>query len=101
METQIIYIALLTVIGSGIGAMTGFGIATIMTPMLLLFLPLPVTLLLVGIIHVSDRSGRYCFVKVVRWWLILAFGAPGLLTSFIGSYFNLFGRPERNSLTGS
>ncbi len=32
METQITYIALLSMLGSGDGAMTGFGIATVMTP---------------------------------------------------------------------
>jgi uncharacterized membrane protein YfcA len=89
-ETQITYIALLTTLGSGIGAMTGFGIATIMTPLLLFFLPLPETLLLVGIIHMFGSLWQILlFREGVRWRLLLAFGAPGIITSFIGASISL------------
>ncbi|MDD2341139.1 MAG: sulfite exporter TauE/SafE family protein, partial [Methanosarcina sp.] len=48
---EITYIALLTLLASLIGTLAGFGISTIMVPVLLIVLPLPQTLLLVGIIH--------------------------------------------------
>ena len=90
MEMQIVYIALLSILGSGIGAMTGFGIATIMTPVLLLFLPLPETLLLVGIIHVFGSLWQLLlFREGIKWRLLLAFGAPGIITSFIGASISL------------
>ena len=74
----------------GIGAMTGFGIATIMTPVLLLFLPLPETLLLVGIIHVFGSLWQVLlFREGIMWRLLLAFGAPGIITSFIGASISL------------
>ena len=43
---EVIYIALLTLLASLIGTMAGFGISTIMVPVLLIVLPLPQTLLL-------------------------------------------------------
>src|SRR5271157_3811666 len=87
---QIVYIALLSILGSGIGAMTGFGIATIMTPVLLLFLPLAETLLLVGIIHVFGSLWQLLlFRQGIKWRLLLAFGAPGIITSFIGASISL------------
>ena len=90
MEMEIVYIALLSILGSGIGAMTGFGIATIMTPVLLLFLPLPETLLLVGIIHVFGSLWQVLlFREGVRWRLLIAFGAPGIITSFVGASISL------------
>ena len=90
MEMQIVYIALLSILGSGIGAMTGFGIATIMTPVLLLFLPLPETLLLVGIIHVFGSLWQVLlFREGIMWWLLIAFGAPGIITSFVGASISL------------
>lgn len=83
---EIIYIALLTILGSGVGTLTGFGTSTIMVPVLLLFLPLPQTLLLVGIIHwFGDIWKMAFFRKGFRWKLILGFGIAGILTSYLGA----------------
>jgi len=88
MET--IYIVLLSLLGSGIGTITGFGIATIMTPALLLFLSLPQTLLLVAIIHWFGSIWQLLlFREGLRWRLIVAFGAPGIIASFIGASISL------------
>ena len=87
---EIVYIALLTLLASLIGTLAGFGISTIMVPVLLMFLPLPQTLLLVGIIHwFNDIWKLVLFRKGIRWKLFLAFGLPGILTSFIGSSLSL------------
>jgi uncharacterized membrane protein YfcA len=87
---EIIYIALLTMLASIIGTLAGFGISTIMIPVLLIFLPLPETLLLVGIIHwFNDIWKMLLFRKGIRWRLLLAFGLPGIFTSFIGSSLSL------------
>jgi uncharacterized membrane protein YfcA len=75
--------------------MVGFGISTIMIPVLLMFLPLPQTLLLVGIIHwFNDIWKMLLFRGGIRWRLFLAFGLPGILTSFIGSSLSLKVPPE-------
>ncbi len=87
---EILYIALLTMLASMIGTLAGFGISTIMVPILLLVLPLPQTLLLVGIIHwFNDIWKMLLFRKGIRWRLLLAFGLPGIITSFIGSSLSL------------
>jgi hypothetical protein len=46
MYEDIVYISLLTLLASIIGILAGFGISTIMVPVLLIVLPLPQTLLL-------------------------------------------------------
>ncbi len=87
---EIIYIALLTLLASTIGTLAGFGISTIMVPVLLIILPLPQTLLLVGVIHwFNDVWKIILFREGIRWKLFLAFGLPGILTSFIGSSLSL------------
>jgi len=87
---EIIYIALLTLLASVIGTLAGFGISTIMVPVLLIILPLPQTLLLVGIIHwFNDIWKILLFRKGIRWKLFLAFGLPGIFTSFLGSSLSL------------
>jgi uncharacterized protein len=48
---DIVLIAVLTLLASTVGTMTGFGTSTIMVPVLASFLALPQVLLLVGVIH--------------------------------------------------
>jgi uncharacterized membrane protein YfcA len=61
-----------------------------MTPALLLFLSLPQTLLLVAVIHWFGSIWQLLlFRKGIRWRLILAFGAPGMIASFIGASISL------------
>jgi uncharacterized protein len=48
---DIVLVAVLTLVASAVGTMTGFGTSTIMVPALARFFPLAQVLLLVGIIH--------------------------------------------------
>ena len=83
---DILYIALLTILASGVGTLTGFGTSTIMVPVLLFFLPLPQTLLLVGIIHwFGDIWKIALFKKGFSWKLILTFGIAGIATTYVGA----------------
>ena len=76
----------LTVVAAAIGTVTGFGTSTIMVPALLLFFPLPQTLLLVGIIHsFNDVWKAVLFRGGIRWRLIILFGVPGVVASFLGA----------------
>ena len=87
---EIVYISLLTFLASVIGTLAGFGISTVMIPVLLIILPLPQTLLLVGIIHwFNDIWKMLLFREGIRWRLFLAFGLPGIFSSFIGSSLSL------------
>ena len=61
-----------------------------MIPILLFILPLPQTLLLVGIIHwFNDIWKIVLFREGIRWKLFFAFGLPGIFTSFLGSSLSL------------
>lgn len=87
---EIIYLTFLIFISSIVGTASGFGISTIMIPILLLFLPLPQTLLLVGIIHwFGDIWKILFFKKGLNWTLILGFGIPGIVASFLGASLSL------------
>lgn len=83
---EIFIIILLTILASGIGTITGFGTSTILIPILLLYLPLPETLLVVGVIHFSgDIWKMILFRKGFDWKLILTFGITGIVASFLGA----------------
>ena len=83
---EVLLFTLLTIFAAGVGTLTGFGTSTIMVPVVLLFFPLPQTLLLVGVIHLfGDLWKMLLFRQGIRWKLILSFGIPGVIASFIGA----------------
>lgn len=84
----------IVIIASCIGTMTGFGTSTIMVPIVLLFYPVPQTLLFVGIIHWFGNIWKLVlFKKGFQWRLILSFGVPGIAATFFGAslVFNIPG----------
>ena len=82
---DIALIALLTLIASAVGTITGFGTSTIMVPVLVAFLPLPQVLLLVGIVHwFGDIWKMALFRGGVRWRLVVLFGVTGIIATVFG-----------------
>ena len=83
---EIIFIALLTIFASLVGTMSGFGTSTIMVPILSLFIPIPLTLFLVGIIHwFGDIWKMILFRSGINWKLLIFFGGFGILASYLGA----------------
>src|SRR3989339_2006502 len=87
---EIIYIALLTLIASSIGTITGFGTSTIMIPVLVIFFPPVEAIFLVAIDHwFGDVWKVSLFRKGFNFKLIALFGIIGLATSYLGAFVSL------------
>jgi uncharacterized membrane protein YfcA len=87
---QSILLALFTFIAATFGTISGFGISTIMIPVLSLFYPLSTTLLFVAIIHLCGDIWKIIFFKRgANWKLILGFGIPGIILSYLGASITL------------
>src|SRR3990167_3241478 len=83
---DLILLSALTLIASIVGTLAGFGTSTIMLPVLLLFLPYPIALLFVGIIHFFDDLWEIIlFRRAANWKILLGFGVPGVVASFAGA----------------
>ena len=83
---EILFIAVLAYVAGGIGTLTGFGTATIMVPILLLLYSLPETLLLSGVVHWFGNLWKISLFRGgLQWRLILLFGIPGLILTWIGA----------------
>lgn len=88
--TEGLLLCLLTLVASGIGTATGFGTSTIMMPVLALFVPIPIALLFVGIIHLCGDVWKVILFKTgFDWKLILGFGLSGIIASFLGASLSL------------
>ncbi len=84
---EIPLIAILALLASGVGTLTGFGTSTIMVPVLVTFYALPQTLLLVGIVHwFGDIWKVLLFKRGIRWRLIASFGIPGIAAGVAGGF---------------
>lgn len=82
----LVYISLLTIVANAVGILSGFGTGTIMTPLLLLFLPYQETLLLMAIIlWFHDIWKLLFFRKHINWNLFIYFGFPSIITTYIGA----------------
>lgn len=83
---EFLYLSLIVLLASIVGTVSGFGISTLMIPVVIMFYPAGETLLFVGIIHLfGDIWKLALFGKSIRWKLILSFAVPGLVMSFIGA----------------
>jgi uncharacterized membrane protein YfcA len=83
---EALLILIVVIVGSVIGTLTGFGLSTVMIPVMVLYYPLPEALLFVGIIHwFGDIWKLVLFREGIRWRLILSFGIPGILATVLGA----------------
>ncbi|HDR14722.1 MAG TPA: sulfite exporter TauE/SafE family protein [Desulfobacteraceae bacterium] len=88
--TETILLCLLTLAASIIGTATGFGTSTVMIPVMVLFVPTPVALLFVGVIHLfGDVWKIILFKRGFDWKLIFAFGLSGIAASYLGASLSL------------
>lgn len=88
--TQMVLLGLLTFVASAIGTSTGFGTSTVMIPVMVLFVPHPVALLFVGVIHLfNDIWKVLLFKRGFNKRLLLAFGLSGVAASFLGATLSL------------
>ncbi|MBN3041143.1 MAG: sulfite exporter TauE/SafE family protein [Candidatus Omnitrophica bacterium] len=90
MVYQAVILSIFTFLAAIIGTISGFGISTIMIPVMTLFYPLPTVLLFVAIIHLcGDIWKIILFKKGANWKLIAAFGIPGIIMSYLGASITL------------
>lgn len=86
----IMWLSALTFIASFIGVGVGFGLSTIMIPVLIMVYPVQPVLLLVGILHWFSNIWKIVlFRQGLLWKLIVTFGIPGIIATIIGSLFSL------------
>lgn len=84
------FIAIITIASSIIGTLAGFGISTIMLPIMVLIIPYQQALLIVGIISIfGDISRMIFFRQGLHWRLLLTFGISGIIASFLGARFSV------------
>ncbi|MAZ50781.1 MAG: hypothetical protein CMC72_03560 [Flavobacteriaceae bacterium] len=91
---EIIIICLVTFSAAILTFFSGFGLGTILTPVMLIFFPVEIAIAFTGIIHFSNNIFKLFIVsKSINSEVLIKFGGPAILASFAGLYllFNING----------
>lgn len=77
---------LITVMASSISTLAGFGLSTIMIPLMVFWFPIGETLIFVGILHwFEDLWKLLLFRSGINWRIVLLFTIPGILATLVGA----------------
>lgn len=86
-----IVLVVITLITSVITLFTGFGVGTIMAPVMALYFDVKVAVFLAAIVHFFNNASRlYMYRDQVNWQVIKRFGVISIAGAFIGSYAQIF-----------
>ncbi|HIA12117.1 MAG TPA: sulfite exporter TauE/SafE family protein [Flavobacteriales bacterium] len=81
-----ITIALTAVFASALTFFSGFGLATILTPVFVFFFPIEIAIALTGVVHLSNNIFKLLLIgKNIDYSVFLKFGIPALMGSLIGA----------------
>jgi uncharacterized membrane protein YfcA len=70
---------------------SGFGLGTLLTPVMMLFFPFDIAIALTGIVHLFNNLLKFLLVKKhIDWNVFLRFGLPAIVLALIGSSVLLY-----------
>lgn len=65
---------------------SGFGLGTILSPVMLLFFPIEIAIAVTGVVHLSNNVFKIVLIgKHIHWQVILRFGITAIIGAFIGA----------------
>jgi len=88
---QYLVLVSLSLFTSIVTLFTGFGVGTIMMPVMALFFDVKVAILLAAIVHIFNNLSRIVlYYRHLRWEIIRRFGVVSILGAFVGSFAQLY-----------
>ena len=85
MEYVVICLASLAV--SGLTLFSGFGLGTVLTPVMALFFPIETAVAVTAVVHFANNLFKFSlFGRQADWGVTLRFGVPALVASFAGAW---------------
>ena len=84
---EIIIIALVAFFAAILTFFSGFGLGTILTPVMMVFFPVDIAIAFTGIVHFSNNIFKLFIVgNKADKKVLLYFGIPAIIAAFVGSY---------------
>lgn len=83
---DILLIGIVALLASLLTFFSGFGLGTLLTPVLMVFFPVEVAIALSAIVHLLNNLFKMALVgRNTNWAVVLRFGIPAILGAFLGS----------------
>jgi len=84
---EIFIISLVAFLGALLTFFSGFGLGTILTPVMMIFFPVDVAIAFTGIVHFSNNIFKLFIVgQKADKKVLIRFGIPAVCAAFLGSY---------------
>lgn len=84
---EILIVSIVTFAAAILTFFSGFGLGTILTPVMMIFFPTEVAIALTGVVHFSNNIFKFFLVgKNIDKKVLILFGLPSVIASFIGAY---------------
>ncbi len=84
---EIVIVSIVAFVVAILTFFSGFGLGTILTPVMMIFFPVEVAIALTGVVHFSNNIFKLILVgKNVNKDVLLRFGIPAVIFAFIGAF---------------
>lgn len=84
---EIVIVSIVAFVVAILTFFSGFGLGTILTPVMMIFFPVEVAISLTGVVHFSNNIFKLILVgKNVNKEVLLRFGIPAVIFAFIGAF---------------
>src|SRR5262245_64267157 len=85
---QLAVIAVVAFAASALTFLSGFGLGTLLMPVMALFMPLERAIALTGVVHFLNSVFKTVLVgRHASWPVVWRFGVPALMASFVGAWW--------------
>ena len=83
---EILIVSIITFFAALLTFFSGFGLGTILTPIMLLYFPVEIAIALTGIVHFSNNIFKLFIIgKNLNKDVLIRFGVPAIIAAFLGS----------------
>lgn len=80
-------ISLVAFFASGLTLFSGFGLGTLLMPVVAIFFPVDVAVGITAVVHFANNLFKFALLgKGAHWSIVLRFGAPAVLFAFVGAW---------------
>ncbi|MBK6679039.1 MAG: sulfite exporter TauE/SafE family protein [Ignavibacteriales bacterium] len=84
---EIFAVSVVALLASLLTFFSGFGLGTILTPVMVLFFPVEVAIALTGVVHFTNNIFKLILVrKDINRNVLIRFGIPAIFASFLGAW---------------
>jgi uncharacterized membrane protein YfcA len=99
---MLVVIALVAFAASALTLVSGFGLGTLLMPVMAVFMPIERAIAMTGVVHLLNSVFKLALVgRQTHWPVVLRFGVPALLAASLGAWWlvQLAGQPPIASYT--